>query len=193
MSLLNLYKANKKTMIRIDSSLLDAVVEKAKSATRQRMNFNFHDHPSARVQRMLNAMEPGTYIRPHKHENPDKLEVFLCLKGSFAVIVFDSEGHLTDIEILDPGKGRYGVEIAPGTWHSLIALRPGSVAYEVKDGPYDPADDKQFAMWAPNENTPEALEWVSRLTATIVALRTIHEEKEPENQEKNIANKKANS
>ena len=33
----------------------------------------------------------------------------------------------------------------------LVALEKGSLIYEVKDGPYDPSDDKFFASWAPAE------------------------------------------
>ena len=47
--------------------------------------------------------------------------------------------------------GNYGVEIPVGTWHSLIALEEDTLVYEVKDGPYSPEDDKNFAVWAPKE------------------------------------------
>ncbi|HAQ64508.1 MAG TPA: cupin fold metalloprotein, WbuC family [Bacteroidales bacterium] len=159
--------ATNKKPVRIDALLLDTTSAQAKVSQRRRMNFNFHDHPSARIQRMLNAMEPGTYIRPHKHENPDKLEVFFCLRGSFAVVIFDDTGAIIDLEILNPLEGRYGVEIGPGTWHCLVALEAGSVAYEVKDGPYDVAVDKNFALWAPREDTPEAGYWVNNLIKII--------------------------
>ena len=86
-------------MIRIDSALLEDVSTQAKLSARKRKNHNFHEHPSARIQRMLNAMEPDTYVRPHKHESPDKLEVFFCLKGSFAVVIFNETGEITDLEI----------------------------------------------------------------------------------------------
>lgn len=159
-------------MIRINHQLLKDTSLKAQQSPRRRTNHNFHKHPSARVQRMLNAMEPDTYVRPHKHETPDKLEVFFCLKGSFAVVIFDDSGRITDVEILDPEKGRYGVEIAPRTWHSLVTLAPGSVAYEVKDGPYDAADDKKFAPWSPDEGSPEAAAWLESLTKSIFRFST---------------------
>lgn len=154
-------------MIRINSVLLETISQQAIASDRKRKNHNFHDHPSARIQRMLNAMEPGTYVRPHKHENPDKLEVFFCLKGSFAVVIFDNEGGITDTEILNPLAGSFGVEIAPRIWHSLIALEKGSVAYEVKDGPYDVTNDKVFAEWSPVEESKEASDWVTMITCRI--------------------------
>lgn len=99
-------------------------------------------------------MEPGTYIQPHKHENPDKTEYFFALRGRIAVFEFDASGEIKDCIILDPNKGNFGIEIAPGTYHSLISLESGSVAFEVKKGPYELATAKDFAIWAPAEGEP---------------------------------------
>jgi len=103
---------------------------------------------------MLNAVEPGSYVQPHKHENPDKREVFVLLKGKMAVVFFDEKGTLTDSIILE-GSQNYGIEIPPGVWHTIISLQSGTVVYEVKDGPYSVDDDKNFAQWAPDENSDE--------------------------------------
>ncbi len=126
------------------------------------MNYNFHRLEDP-VNRMLNALEPGTYIQPHKHENPDRFEVFLALRGKFAVIIFDETGNITDCSILDPISGNYGVEIPARTYHTLIALESGSVAYEIKEGPYMPAIAKNFAPWAPAENTENAMPYLQSL------------------------------
>jgi len=99
---------------------------------------------------MLNAIEPGSYVQPHKHENPDKREVFLLLKGKLAVVFFNNDGAVTEHIILD-NRENFGVEIPPSVWHTIIALETGTVVYEIKDGPYSPADDKNFASWAPRE------------------------------------------
>lgn len=150
-------------MIAINNELLFALSDEAASSKRKRKNYNFHKEPQARIQRMLNAMEPGTYVRPHKHEDPDKLEVFFCIKGRIAVIEWTDQGEIIRIEILDPLLGNYGVEVPARTWHSLVSLEAGSVAWEVKDGPYDPADDKHFAPWAPAEGDPDAEVWLNDL------------------------------
>lgn len=136
----------------ITTELLEEITAKAVSSPRRRMNYNFHDDLADPINRMLNAFEPGTYVQPHKHENPDKREVFILLKGSLLVIFFDNDGNPTEFILLDREKGNLAVEIAPGTWHTIIALETGSVVYEVKDGPYSPLDDKNFASWAPKES-----------------------------------------
>lgn len=148
-------------MIRIDSNLLDGLISKAKNSDRLRTNHNFHNISSDRLQRMLNVMEKGSYFQPHKHENPDKREVFIVLKGRIAVVEFGDTGKVADFIILDPQTDTFGVEIAPRTWHTLIPLQNGSVAYEVKDGPYDPKDDKIFAAWAPKEGDPNCKNYVN--------------------------------
>ena len=141
-------------MKKIDATLINSLNRKAAGSARGRINHNFHDGPADPLQRMLNAMEPGTYLQPHKHENPDKREVFIALKGKFVVIQFRDDGTVADHMILDPVQGAYAAEVGPRTYHTIISLAPGSVIYELKDGPYDPSDDKRFAGWAPGEGDP---------------------------------------
>ncbi len=154
-------------MINIDDDLLDQVTKKARSSARLRMNYNFHSGPEDTLQRMLNAMEPGTYLRPHKHEDPDKREVFFALRGRLCIIEFDDTGEIFAHTILDARKGSYGTEIPERTWHSIISLESGSVAYEVKDGPYAPINDKNFASWAPAEGSPEVEKYLNQLIAKL--------------------------
>ena len=115
------------------------------------------------LQRLINAMEPGTYVHPHKHEHPDKREVFLVLTGTLLVVEFDENGIITDHIILNRNIGNYGVEIAQRTYHTIISIEKGSVAFEMKDGPYDPADDKCFATWAPPENSPDCPAYIQNI------------------------------
>lgn len=105
-------------------------------------------------------MEPDTYVQPHKHENPDKREAFIILKGRAAVIEFDEKGNITDHILLNSENGNYGVEIPSKTYHSVISLEEGTVLYELKDGPYYQIDDKNFAEWAPMEDHPEAAKYL---------------------------------
>lgn len=148
----------------VSPELLNEVTQKAKNSQRGRMNHNFHDDLADPINRMLNAFEPLTYIQPHKHENPDKREVFILLRGSLVVVFFDNLGNATDFVLLNRDKGNYAVEIPAGVWHSLFALESGSVAYEVKDGPYLPMNDKNFASWAPKEGDSGCEEYLKNLT-----------------------------
>lgn len=134
----------------INRNRLEEMISEAQSSERQRKNYNFHKSFEDPINRMLNAIEPGSYIQPHKHENPDKREVFILLKGKLVVFFFDNSGKIEDHLILD-NKENFGVEIPPSVWHTIIAIESGTVVYEIKDGPYSPSDDKNFASWAPKE------------------------------------------
>jgi cupin fold WbuC family metalloprotein len=146
-------------MIVIDKNLTDALAVEAVNLPRKRKNHNFHKVFSDPLNRMLHAMEPETYVQPHKHENPDKREAFIILRGRVVVVEFDDYGKIGEHIILDPQTGNYGAEIQPRTWHCLIVLEKGTLVYEVKDGPYDPSDDKYFASWAPAEGDPGTEEY----------------------------------
>jgi len=139
-------------LFKITSSFIENITEQASRSARKRMNYNFHKTPDDTLQRMINAMEPGTYVQPHKHENPEKREAFILLKGSFAIVSFDEDGNITDHIVLSQKQGNLGVEISAKTYHMVIALENQSAVYELKDGPYNPLNDKQFAPWAPAEN-----------------------------------------
>jgi cupin fold WbuC family metalloprotein len=145
------FKINFVRMKIIEQSLLDKLCNQATSSERLRKNFNLHDELSDTLQRLLNAMQPGTYVQPHKHENPDKREVFSVLQGSILVVCFNDTGEITEHVVLNPAFGKYIVEIPALTWHSVIVLKADTVVFEVKDGPYKPINDKNFAPWAPQE------------------------------------------
>lgn len=150
-------------MIKINSALLQQMMLKAGQSQRRRINHNFHFGPPDPLQRMLNAMQPGTYLQPHKHENPDKREVFLGLTGKFVVIQFNDDGTIADHMILDPKNNEYAAEVAARTYHTIICLEPDSIIYELKDGPYNPNDDKHFASWAPKEGEFECEGYIESL------------------------------
>jgi cupin fold WbuC family metalloprotein len=154
-------------MITIDRKLVFSVTEDAGNSPRLRSNLNFHADFADPVNRMLNALEPGTYVRPHKHESPDKCEVFIILSGKALAVEFDGDGTIVEHSVLDHGAGSYGVEIAPRTWHTILSLAPGTVLYEVKPGPYAPLTDKDFAPWAPAEGSAEAAPYLAAILARL--------------------------
>lgn len=140
----------------IDNELLNKTSEAAKASPRLRMNHNFHDDTDDPLNRLINAIEPDSYIRPHRHLNPDKEEIFLLLKGQAALFLFDDEGAITETLLVSPDEGVYGAEIAPGIWHSLLVLKPDTVVYEVKRGPFAPLSADNLAPWSPPAEDTEA-------------------------------------
>ena len=69
-----------KNPVQIHSDLLDQVVKEARASERRRMNYNFHQLEDP-ANRMLNAIEPESYIRPHRHLEPPRDEAFFVLRG----------------------------------------------------------------------------------------------------------------
>jgi cupin fold WbuC family metalloprotein len=148
---------------RINNQLIDDLIDQARKLERKRKNFNLHTYAADPLQRLLNVLEPETYVCPHKHENPDKRELFTILKGKLLVVTFKNDGSIDEHEVLNRESGNYGIEVPPRMWHTIIAMETGTVVFEVKDGPYDPADDKQFAPWAPKEGENDAHLFNNRL------------------------------
>ena len=153
----------------IDHETLAGLVESARQSPRRRSHLNLHPQLDDPVQRLLAAMEPDSYVRPHRHSQAGKWECFSVLHGSFYVFIYDEHGRILDKHILHAqGKGTKIIELPPGCWHSLLCLESGSVFFEVKPGPYTETEDKDFAAWAPAEQTPAVakfIDWLQRAEA----------------------------
>jgi len=146
-----------------DAGLLDELTRQAQASPRLRANHNVHARLDEPVQRLFIAIEPGSYVRPHRHPEPEKWEFFLVLRGRLAALFFAADGKLLRREELSPGGAVYGFEVPPNTWHCVTALEPGSVFFEVKQGPYTPLSDKDFAAWAPQEGQDRSAEFCAWL------------------------------
>ena len=80
------------------------------------------------------------------------------------VFLFGDAGEVQAKHLLG-ANGLLGIDIPAGTWHSIAAVTPTAVCYEVKPGPWDPSHDKEFAPWAPREGDTDAPEYLRRLLA----------------------------
>lgn len=128
----------------INDNLLVKISQQAKESGRLRMNYNLHDSLDAPVQKLLNALEPGTELAIHRHK--ETAETYLLLRGEIKVIFFDDNKNIINEFILNPDKGSYGIDIPAGQWHTIEVLQTDSVIFEVKKGPYYPitSDDILF-------------------------------------------------
>jgi cupin fold WbuC family metalloprotein len=149
----------------VDRELFRKLIERARQSPRLRTNHNFHAVMDENPHCFLNVMLRGTYVTPHRHLDPPKAESFLVLEGEIAFITFDDAGGIASTHIL--GQDTIGIDIDPGVWHTLVVLSDEAVCYEVKPGPYQAANDKDFAPWAPREGDPSAPAYLERLLASI--------------------------
>ena len=118
----------------IDSELLNEICKMAKESPRLRMNYNLHSELDDPVQRLMNALEPGTEIPVHRHRHTD--ETYLVMRGSLFVMLFDKNKKLLNKVLLNPKEGTYGVSVPAGQWHSIEVLESDTVIFEIKEGPY---------------------------------------------------------
>jgi cupin fold WbuC family metalloprotein len=158
-------KSGHRTVALIDRNLVERKASDAKRSDRKREIHIFHEGDPDPLQRMLNAIQPGSYVRPHRHLNPPKSESIILLQGTLAYVSFSEDGLPEEdgLILIDAGRGVYGCDIRPGVWHTIFALAPNTVLFEVKPGPYDPSVDKEFAPWSPKEDTPEAAAFLAEL------------------------------
>ena len=145
---------------RIDHSLFERLAAEARALPRLRRNHNLHGEADP-VQRFLNVMQPGTYVRPHRHlrDRPGAgFECFVVLQGAIGLLLLDQHGALRGRERLDAAGPLRGIQLPEGIIHTLVALEPDSVLLEIKEGPYVPAADKDFLAPFPPEDTAAAAE-----------------------------------
>ncbi len=152
----------------INQDLLDQVSAEAKNSPRRRRNHNFHVSESDICNRLLNAIEPDSYIQPHCHHEVAKDETLVAVRGRLGVIFFDERGAVTATAVLAPAGESVGVNIPHGMYHTLVALEPGSVFFEAKAGPYAPLTSREKAPWAPAESDPTASSYLAELKRLFV-------------------------
>lgn len=148
----------------IDRELLGRVAGEAQAAPRRRKNYNFHAADSDACHRLLNAVEPDSYIPPHCHLDAGKDESIIALSGRFGIVFFDAAGAVTGTVVLAPGSETLGVNIPHGQFHAVVALEAG-VFFEAKAGPFKPLAPEEKAPWAPAEGQPEAAAYLARMKA----------------------------
>ncbi|MFT5699559.1 MAG: cupin fold WbuC family metalloprotein [Desulforhopalus sp.] len=147
----------------ITTDLLDRCVAASRQSPRKRMILPLHKAPGANLHRMLNAIQPGSYIQPHRHLFPPKAESVIVLQGAIYVFIFNQDGSIDEVHTVKAGSINLGIDSEPGVFHTFAAIEEDTVLFEVKPGPYNQADDKDFAPWAPAEGAHGATEYLAHL------------------------------
>ncbi|MFJ4348337.1 WbuC family cupin fold metalloprotein [Pseudomonas sp. NPDC089401] len=142
----------------IDRTLLAELALRAADAPRQRHHHNFHDMEDP-CHRLIIALQPSTYIAPHRHLSEDKAEALLVLKGRIGLLLFDEQGGVSATRILEPEGECMGVDLRPGIYHSLVALQADTLMFECKAGPYRQLGEGEHAPWAPREGEAGVAEY----------------------------------
>ena len=126
--------------MKITQAILDELTAKAKESPRLRMNLDLRDSAEDTSQRMLNAIEPGSPLPIHRHQNTS--ETVICLRGRLVEEFYDDlERTCTERIELSPNGPVVALNIPAGQWHTVHALESGTVILEMKNGKYEPISD----------------------------------------------------
>ena len=126
--------------MKITQTVLDELTAKAKESPRLRMNLDLRNSAEDTSQRMLNAIEPGSPLPIHRHQNTS--ETVVCLRGRLVEEFYDDlERTCTERIELSPNGPVVALNIPAGQWHTVQALESGTVILEMKNGKYEPISD----------------------------------------------------
>jgi len=148
--------------LKLNKQFFNKLVSQANESPRKRSHYNLHNDLNEPVQRLCIALLKGTYVRPHHHPQANKWELMLTLRGQVCLIIFDKNAAIIEKHTLCPGESitpvsLSGVELKPNTWHTVIPLTDNAIILEVKEGPYTPTQESDFASWAPKEGDEQAV------------------------------------
>ncbi len=145
----------------LDAAAISRGIAASRASPRLRIMLPMQRAASDGVQRLINFVQPGSYIRAHQHPMPRCVENITVLQGALGFLTFDENGGIkTDHHLVAGNAASCMADIEQGVWHTFFALAPDTVVLEIKHGPYDAATDKRFADWSPAEDSPEAAVWL---------------------------------
>jgi cupin fold WbuC family metalloprotein len=147
----------------LTDEILSAGFSASAQSPRKRIILPLHRTQDAVVQRMLNFMQPGTYIQPHRHPEHHAIETIQVLRGGLDFLIFHADGTVAERHCLR-ASGLGLIDIEPGVWHGMVVMEPDTVLLEIKRGPYDANADKSFAPWAPAEGHPDVAAYLAGLS-----------------------------
>lgn len=138
-------------------------LSRAQASPRRRVPKILHRQGEV-LNRVFNFMMADSYMQPHLHPGPEKVEKIRVLEGRIAVVLFDDQGAPARVVPLAAGGDDY-IEIPAFTWHTYVILSPHAITHETMMGKYEPDTWKGFASWAPPEGLPDSGEYLESLRA----------------------------
>jgi cupin fold WbuC family metalloprotein len=136
-----------------------------------RVRINAHKDSDDELHEMIIAIEPGSYIRPHKH--PGKSEAFHIIEGEVDIVVFSEDGNIERIVSLAAQGGRHPFYYRMSTahFHTLIIRSDLLVVHEITNGPFVPTGTI-YAAFAPDEaDTVTAALFQANLLRRVAAMQ----------------------
>lgn len=149
--------------VKLDNSFYEQLLLKASESPRKRSHYNIHKELNESVQRLCIGFIKGTYVRPHHHPQHNKWEFLVALRGSVCLVTFDNDGKILEKLSLSQDGILNGIEMKPDTCHTMYPLRDEAVILGVKEGPFSPTEQSDFASWAPAEGEADVMQFLAWL------------------------------
>lgn len=128
----------------LQSTIIDETTQRASESPRLRMNYNLHESFEDSVQRMFNALEPGTIVPIARH--PYSSETLIMLRGKLRVLIYDDNKNIIEDVVIAPNSENIGYHIPKGTWHKVESLEHGTICFETREGPYAPVAEEDILV-----------------------------------------------
>ncbi len=141
------------------------------ASPRRRARINAHPDGEDALHEMIIAIDPASYIRPHKH--PAKSEAFHIVEGEVDIVVFTDDGEIDRVvELGAPGGARsFYYRMSEPFFHTLIIRSDLLIVHEITNGPFRP-EGTMFAGFAPEDkDTEKAAAYQADLLRRVAALR----------------------
>lgn len=131
----------------VDRDMLQTVQNRAREVSIRRARVCCHERTTDSPQEMLICLEPGSYIRPHRHHG--RAESGLALEGVADAVFFDDNGNITETWPMGPmGSGlRFFYRIQQPVFHCLVVRNEPFIFHEVSTGPFEP-DGTEYSPWS---------------------------------------------
>lgn len=155
----------------IGATELEKLKAAVKASPKGRARINAHPDGEDTLHEMIIAIDPASYIRPHKH--PGKSEAFHIVEGDVDIVVFSDDGEIDRIvELGAPGGSRaFYYRMSSAFFHTLIIRSRMLIVHEITNGPFRP-QATVFADFAPEESeTGKAEAWQADLLARVARHR----------------------
>jgi len=139
---------------------LERLIVLSRESGKGRVPHPIYNENHAGPQALINAIQPGSYMRPHMH--PNRPEIWTPVKGKIILGIFDQNGGPVERFLLSRDETVY-TEVPEQTYHFAFAVEPDSVFLNISQGPFNPLDSKVFPDWAPEEGSARAAEYFERV------------------------------
>ncbi len=150
---------------------LAALKAAVKASPRRRARINAHPDGEDALHEMIIAIDPSSYIRPHKH--PGKSEAFHIIQGEVDIVVFGDDGEIERVVELGPPGGRRAFYYRMSTpfFHTLIIRSDQLIVHEITNGPLR-STATTFANFAPDgRDAEQAVAYQADLVRRVAALQ----------------------